>query len=53
MKKLKRKDVTVGLEADGKIVIKNGLSEDDFVLVRVTGNNTDLYDNVKVKLITD
>lgn len=52
-KKLKRQDVSVGLEADGVIEIKKGLSEGDFVVTDVLGENTELYNNVKVKLAAD
>ena len=52
-KKLKRQDVTVGLESDGLIEIQSGLAEGDFVVKDVLGENTELYNNVKVKLSTD
>ena len=52
-KKLKRQDVSVGLESDGMIEIRSGLSEGDFIVTRVLGDNTELYNNVKVKLSTD
>lgn len=50
-KKLLRKDVSVGLETDGRIEIRSGLSEDDFVVTDVLGDNTELYDKVKVKTV--
>ena len=52
-KKLKRQDVTVGLEADGVIEIRKGLSEGDFIVSGIIGDTTELYNNVKVKLSTD
>ncbi len=50
-KKLQRQDVSVGLETDGKTEIRSGLSEDDFVVTDVLGDNTELYDKVKVKTV--
>ncbi len=52
-KKLKRQDVSVGLSANGVTEIKRGLSEGDFVVSDVLGDNIELYNNVKVKLSTD
>lgn len=52
-KKLVRQDVTVGLETDGRSEIKKGLSQDDIILVSVSGENTELYDNIKVRPVTD
>ena len=52
-KKLKRQDVSVGLETDGKVEIRSGLSEGDFVVTDVLGDNTELFNNVKVKLSTE
>ncbi len=49
-KKVKRQDVSVGLEAEGKAEIRSGLSEDDFVVTDVIGENAVLDNNVKVKL---
>ncbi|MBQ7638692.1 MAG: hypothetical protein IJS90_07320, partial [Clostridia bacterium] len=52
-KKLKRQDVVLGLESDGRVEIQKGLSEEDFVLKSVSGENTEIYENVKVRLATD
>ncbi|MCH5197620.1 MAG: hypothetical protein J1E34_01830 [Oscillospiraceae bacterium] len=52
-KKLRRQDVTLGLETDGRTEIKKGLSEEDLILKSISGENTDLYDNIKVRLSTD
>lgn len=49
-KKVKRQDVTVGLETDGVSEIKRGLSEGDFVVTDVVSENKELYNNAKVKL---
>ena len=40
----------MGLETDGLSEIKRGLSEGDFVVTDVSGENTELYNNAKVKL---
>lgn len=52
-KKLVRQDVSVGLEADGRTEIKKGLSEEDMILKSVSGENTELYDNIKVRLAAE
>ena len=49
-KKIKRQDVSVGMETDGKAEIRSGLEADDFVVSGVLGENTDLGNNIKVKV---
>ena len=51
-KKLKRQDVSIGLEADGVVEIKKGLSEEDTVVKDVVSENKELYNNVKVRLLS-
>ena len=52
-KKLKLQEVTVGLEADGRVEIRSGLSAGNLVVAGVLGENTELGNNVKVKVSAD
>ncbi len=47
-KKVKRQDVSVGIEADGRVEIKSGLAEGDSVVTAILGENAELFNNAKV-----
>lgn len=51
--KVKRQDVTVGLATDGMIEVQYGLTEKDSVVSTVQGENTELANNIKVKLASE